>query len=105
MAKKPLRDMVVLLPGITGSVLREGNSDVWAISGQALWRWLASAGDSLQDLRLTNGGPGPQGDEQYRVYHTSFQEFLAEEGIGLKPSHQRITEAALRKIPGFLDRS
>jgi pimeloyl-ACP methyl ester carboxylesterase len=58
MAKKPLRDMVVLLPGITGSVLRKGNSDVWAISGQALWRWLASAGGTLQSLRLTDADPG-----------------------------------------------
>ncbi len=38
----------------------------------------------------------------YRVYHASFQEFLAEEGVGLKPYHQRIAETALRKIPGFL---
>jgi hypothetical protein len=46
-----------------------------------------------------------QGGKQYRVYHTSFQEFLAEEGIGLKPSHQRIAETALCKIPGFLTNS
>jgi hypothetical protein len=43
-----------------------------------------------------------EGEKRYRVYHTSFQDFLAEEGIGLKPSHQRIAETALRKIPGFL---
>lgn len=43
-----------------------------------------------------------EGEKRYRVYHTSFQDFLAEEGIGLKPYHQRIAEAALRKIPGFL---
>lgn len=42
------------------------------------------------------------GEKRYRVYHTSFQDFLAEEGIGLKPSHQRIAETALRKVPGFL---
>ena len=44
----------------------------------------------------------PGGEQLYRVYHTSFQDFLAEEGVGLKPSHQRIAETALRKIPGFL---
>jgi hypothetical protein len=37
----------------------------------------------------------------YRVYHASFQDFLAEEGMGLKPFHRRIAETALRKIPGF----
>jgi pimeloyl-ACP methyl ester carboxylesterase len=58
MAKKPLRDMVVLLPGITGSVLQKGKTDVWAISGKAIWRWLASAGGSLQDLRLKDADPG-----------------------------------------------
>jgi hypothetical protein len=42
------------------------------------------------------------GEPLYRVYHASFQEFLAEEGVGLKPYHQRIAETALRKIPGFL---
>ncbi|SET39241.1 ATP-binding protein [Geodermatophilus poikilotrophus] len=40
---------------------------------------------------------------RYRVYHASFQDFLAEEGVGLKPYHQRIAMAALAKIPGFLD--
>ena len=49
-----------------------------------------------------NEQPGPNGEKLYRVYHASFQEFLAEEGIGLKPSHGRIAETALRKIPGFL---
>jgi hypothetical protein len=58
MAKKPLRDMIILLPGIIGSVLQRDKKDVWAISGQAIWRWLASAGGSLQDLRLKDGDPG-----------------------------------------------
>jgi AAA ATPase domain len=39
----------------------------------------------------------------YRVYHASFQDFLAEEGVGLKPYHERIATTALGKIPGFLD--
>jgi hypothetical protein len=42
------------------------------------------------------------GKPLYRVYHASFQDFLAEEGMGLKPFHLRIAETALRKIPGFL---
>jgi hypothetical protein len=55
---KPLNDMVVLLPGITGSVLQKDGKDVWAISGQAAWRWLRSLGDSLQELRLAGQDPG-----------------------------------------------
>jgi hypothetical protein len=40
-------------------------------------------------------------DMLYRVYHASFQDFLAEEGVGLKPFHNLIAETALRKIHGF----
>lgn len=58
MAGKPLFDMVVLLPGITGSVLQRNGRDVWAISGQAVSRWIRSMGDSLQQLRLDDGDPG-----------------------------------------------
>ena len=41
MGGKPLNDMVVLLPGITGRVLQKDGKDVWAISGQAAWGWLS----------------------------------------------------------------
>ena len=58
MGGKPLNDMVVLLPGITGSVLQKDGKDVWAISGQAAWRWLRSLGNSLQELLLTDQDPG-----------------------------------------------
>jgi hypothetical protein len=44
-----------------------------------------------------------EGELRYRIYHLSFQNFLAEEGMGLKPYHQRIAMRALEKIPGFLD--
>jgi hypothetical protein len=50
--------MVVLLPGITGSVLQKDGKDVWAISGQAAWGWLRSLGDSLQELALGGDDPG-----------------------------------------------
>lgn len=58
MGGKPLNDMVVLLPGITGRVLQKDGKDVWAISGQAAWGWLRSLGDSLQDMLLEGGDPG-----------------------------------------------
>lgn len=46
--------------------------------------------------------PCSSGESLFRVYHASFQDFLAEEGMGLRPWHQRIAEVALGKIPGFL---
>lgn len=58
MARKPLYDMVVVLPGITGSVLQKDGEDLWAISGRAAWRALRTLGDSLQQLRLDGGDPG-----------------------------------------------
>jgi AAA ATPase domain len=78
------------------------------VSAAALERWTTLDAARIREVirewrQFLNEWRSQQGDEQYRVYHTSFQEFLAEEGIGLKPSHQRIAEAALRKIPGFLD--
>ncbi|MEU4419929.1 hypothetical protein AB0F81_04845 [Actinoplanes sp. NPDC024001] len=55
---KPLRDLIVVLPGITGSVLRADGRDVWALSPQAVGSWVFSRGDSLQSLALTGGDPG-----------------------------------------------
>jgi hypothetical protein len=40
------------------------------------------------------------GEARYRVYHASFQDFLADE-VGLLTYHETIGEAALAKIPGF----
>ena len=55
MGGKPLRDMVLLLPGITGSVLQKNGKDIWAISGQAGLRLLTNKGDWVQDLALEGG--------------------------------------------------
>src|SRR5574341_2555668 len=52
MVAKRLRDVVVLIPGITGSVLQRNGRDLWAISGRAAWRTLISFGESLESLRL-----------------------------------------------------
>jgi pimeloyl-ACP methyl ester carboxylesterase len=48
---------VVLLPGITGSVLRRDDRDVWAVSGRALWDALTSLGDNLKDLAVPGHDP------------------------------------------------
>jgi len=40
------------------------------------------------------------GELRYRVYHASFQDFLADE-VGLLTYHETIGETALAKIPGF----
>lgn len=52
MPKTKLRDIVVILPGITGSVLQKDDKDLWAVSGQALWGALQSLGGSFHQLKL-----------------------------------------------------
>jgi hypothetical protein len=47
-----LRDLVVLLPGISGSVLQKDGKDIWGVSGQAVWAFLRSRGASLRGLAL-----------------------------------------------------
>ena len=57
MSKTRMRDVVVIVPGITGSGLQKDGKDVWSISGGALWSALASQGDSLRHLNLHNDDP------------------------------------------------
>jgi hypothetical protein len=45
-------DIIVLLPGILGSVLRKDGRDVWAPSGDALLGGLLSGGNSIRALTL-----------------------------------------------------
>ena len=47
------RDLVILLPGITGSVLaNKAGKDVWAPSAGAIWRVITSFGNSIEGLEL-----------------------------------------------------
>lgn len=57
MARRPLKDVVVLLPGITGSVLRKDGKDLWAFSGGAITRALLSLGGSIKALALEEDPP------------------------------------------------
>jgi pimeloyl-ACP methyl ester carboxylesterase len=52
MPGRPMTDVVVLLPGITGSVLQKDGKDVWAVSPGAALRALISFGRSITDLEL-----------------------------------------------------
>jgi pimeloyl-ACP methyl ester carboxylesterase len=58
MPRVKLHDLVVVLPGITGSILRRADGrDVWAVSGRALWDVLISLGDSLEYLAVPRHDP------------------------------------------------
>jgi len=50
-------DVVVLIPGITGSVLERNGREVWGTSAESVLRGLFSGGRSIQDLVLENDDP------------------------------------------------
>ena len=52
MGGRPLEDVVVLLPGITGSVLRKDGRDVWAMTPGAVGEALFTLGRSITELEL-----------------------------------------------------
>ena len=51
-AKQPMKDVIVLLPGILGSVLERDGDEVWAPSPGAIGRALWRLGRNLNDLAL-----------------------------------------------------
>jgi hypothetical protein len=53
------------------------------------WREFLNLDDSEDEIK-------------YRIYHTSFQDFIKEE-VGLVKYHEKIAMTALKKIPGFLN--
>lgn len=57
MSKVPLRDLIVVLPGATGSVLQKEGKDMWNFSGQAFYEFITTLGNDLQSLRLENDDP------------------------------------------------
>jgi hypothetical protein len=58
--KAQMKDVIVILPGILGSVLQKDGVDLWNVSGQAIWQIVSSLGQRVQDLKLEgddlNGG-------------------------------------------------
>jgi triacylglycerol esterase/lipase EstA (alpha/beta hydrolase family) len=55
--KAPMKDLIVILPGILGSVLQKDGKDLWAISGQAVWQILTKSGEAIHNLRLDQDSP------------------------------------------------
>ena len=52
MARKSMSDVVVLIPGILGSVLRKGNTDVWGLSTGTIGRALWNLGNNVKKLAI-----------------------------------------------------
>jgi hypothetical protein len=48
-----LPDVVVVLPGISGSVLAKDGKEIWGTSTGTIWRAISSGGNSIKSLALT----------------------------------------------------
>lgn len=56
-SKAPMKDMIIILPGITGSVLQKDGEDLWATSGQAIWQFLTRSPQTIANLKLIHDDP------------------------------------------------
>lgn len=52
-----MRDMVILIPGITGSVLQKDGKDIWAPSLRAIFSAVTTLGANLQQMKLHGDDP------------------------------------------------
>lgn len=55
--KIPMKDMVIILPGILGSVLQKDGKDLWAVSGQAFWQIITKLNNTVHNLKLGQDNP------------------------------------------------
>jgi hypothetical protein len=53
----PMKDVVVVLPGITGSRLQKDGRDVWSMSAGGVGRALVTFGRSIKDLAMDGDDP------------------------------------------------
>ena len=58
MNKIPIKDIVIILPGILGSVLQKDGKDLWAVSKQSIWNALTNKTQALADLTLDEDSAG-----------------------------------------------
>lgn len=61
--KPRLDDLVIVLPGITGSVLQKDGRDVWAVSKRSIWGAIKSRGHILEQLQLDSADDDPDLDD------------------------------------------
>jgi pimeloyl-ACP methyl ester carboxylesterase len=54
---EPVRDVVVVIPGILGSVLEKDGKEIWGLSARAGLRGLLTAGGSIRSLTLDGDSP------------------------------------------------
>lgn len=58
--KNLIKDVIVILPGIMGSVLQKDGKDLWNFSRQSIWEFAKSSGKRLADLKLQGDDPNSE---------------------------------------------
>ena len=95
------RDLVIILPGITGSVLarldpRGGRpADLWALSGQALWQAVRSFGGSVEELAVPRHDPTGEAPETNIVATRVVLDFHGVLGLGKIDGYTKVAETIL----------
>ena len=51
--KAPMKDLIIILPGILGSVLQKDGKDLWNVSGQSIFQVWTNLVQVVQDLKLS----------------------------------------------------
>jgi pimeloyl-ACP methyl ester carboxylesterase len=51
------KDVIVLLPGVSGSALAKNGREIWGLSASTLWRAATSVGDTIKELTLGKDDP------------------------------------------------
>jgi pimeloyl-ACP methyl ester carboxylesterase len=95
------RDLVIVLPGITGSVLARKDpkggkpKDLWAISGQALWQAVKGFGGSLQELAVPRHDPIKEAPETDIVATRVILDFHGVLGLGKIDGYTEVARTIL----------
>jgi hypothetical protein len=94
----PAQDLVVLLPGIMGSVLQSKGKDVWALSAQGAYGALKSLGEDLTRLTL-NGDTPDAGDIGDDVVATAlFSDVHLIPGLWKIDGYDKVRAALARRV-------
>jgi pimeloyl-ACP methyl ester carboxylesterase len=70
MPRQPMKDIIVLIPGITGSVLEKDGKVVWGFAGKSLVSSLFSGGKSMRDALMLSEDPSDVDDLEDGVQAT-----------------------------------
>lgn len=57
MARKEMKDVIVVVPGILGSELMKDGKKIWSMSAGGAWNALRTLGNSIKDLELEDDNP------------------------------------------------